>query len=129
MTARYDYGERRFFRDTRNGKVSGVCAGIADYFGFSVTVTRVLAVFALIFGTAVTLFMYFGLTLLIPAKPTAPEQPRPEQRAFRHSLRAAPRATMTDVKRSLLRIDTRLAKLERYVTSPRYNLDREIREL
>ena len=31
----------RFYRDKRNGKVMGVCAGIADYTGFDVSLVRV----------------------------------------------------------------------------------------
>ncbi len=129
MVNQTTYAGRRFFRDRRNGKITGVCAGIADYFGFSLGMTRVLAVIALLVATPATILLYIGLTLLIPVKDGEVELPKPEKRAFRTSLRSAPHATMTDVKRSLLRIDSRLAKLERYVTSPRYNLDREIREL
>ena len=40
------YGEQpasrtRFYRDKRNGKVFGICAGIADYTGFDVNLVRV----------------------------------------------------------------------------------------
>ena len=31
---------RRLYRDTENGILAGVCAGIADFFGFSVKATR-----------------------------------------------------------------------------------------
>ena len=31
----------RFYRDKRNGKVMGICAGIADYTGFDVTLVRI----------------------------------------------------------------------------------------
>ena len=31
----------RFYRDKRNGKLFGVCAGIADYTGFDVSLVRV----------------------------------------------------------------------------------------
>ena len=36
----------RFYRDKRNGKIMGVCAGIADYTGFDVTLVRIMLVAA-----------------------------------------------------------------------------------
>ena len=36
---------------------------------------------------------------------------------------------MADVRRRFQRLDARLARMERYVTSPRFNLDQEIRNL
>ena len=38
----------RFYRDKRNGKVMGVCAGIADYTGFDVTLVRIMMVAAIL---------------------------------------------------------------------------------
>jgi phage shock protein C len=124
-----DFRRRRFYRDRRNGKIAGVCAGLADYFGFDVTITRLLAIIALFAAPPVTLLLYFGLVVLVPATDLAGEGSRPERRAFRQELRSAPAATVTDVKRSLLRLDTRLARLERYVTSTQFELDRKIRNL
>lgn len=128
-----DYREppvRRFYRDRELGKVAGVCAGLADYFGFDLTMTRLLTVIALILAAPATIAIYIALAILVPA---APGQTRSEKRKadkeFRRGLRSAPRTTMTDVRRSLIRLDTRLARLERYVTSPRFDLDRKINDL
>lgn len=36
-----DWGcHNRFYRDTENRKIAGVCAGIADYFSWDVNVVR-----------------------------------------------------------------------------------------
>ena len=123
------YERRRFFRDSSNRRIAGVCSGLADYFGFDVTITRVLAVVAFFVAPPVTLLLYFGLVVLVPATDLHSDVPQPAKRAFRSSLRSAPATTVTDVKRSLLRLDARLARLERYVTSSQYDLDREIRNL
>ncbi len=126
---RDEYRRRRFYRDRRNGRIAGVCAGLADYFGFDVTITRLLAIVALFVAPPVTLMLYFGLVVLVPASDLEGEIPPPERRAFRQELRSSPATTVTDVKRTLLRLDTRLARLERYVTSSRFELDRKIRNL
>ncbi len=126
---RDEYRKRRFYRDRRNGRIAGVCAGLADYFGFDVTITRLLAIVALFVAPPVTLMLYFGLVVLVPAADLEGEIPQPERRAFRQELRSSPATTVTDVKRTLLRLDSRLARLERYVTSSQFELDRKIRNL
>lgn len=117
-------GGQRFTRSSDGGIIGGVCAGLADYFGFNLTATRFLAVLSLFFAFPLTMLAYFGAVVLIPAKPT--RSPDPE---FRQSLRSSPRQTMTDVRARFRTLDRRLARLERYVTSSRYQLDREFRNL
>ena len=41
-------GRRRFYRDRSRAMVGGVCAGLADYFGFNLRVTRILMVISLL---------------------------------------------------------------------------------
>lgn len=120
---------RRFFRDRQNGKIAGVCAGLADYFGVDLTVTRVLAVVALLLSPPLVILLYIGIVIMVPTTDPDRVLRQPERRRFRSHLRAAPTATVTDVKRSLLRLDARLARMERVVTSPRFDLERKIRDL
>jgi phage shock protein C len=37
----------KFYLDKRNGKVMGVCAGLADYTGLDVTLVRILLMLAI----------------------------------------------------------------------------------
>ncbi len=120
--------ERRFYRDRERGMLFGVCAGIADYFGFDLKVTRILAVVALILSAPMTLLVYFGIALLIPYRPVESVDLK-EDPDFRKALRSSPQATMAEIRRRFQRLDSRLARMERYVTSPRFNLDREFRDL
>lgn len=55
-------------RDTENGLILGVCAGIAGHFGLNVATLRVLAVLALVLATEPTLVVYLVAGLLMPAK-------------------------------------------------------------
>ena len=42
--SRYDsISRRRFYRNREKAMLGGVCAGLADYFGFNLRVTRILA--------------------------------------------------------------------------------------
>lgn len=108
--------------------VAGVCAGLADYFGFNLKVTRILAVISLFMAMPVTLLVYFGAVFLIPAAPAANNEPHYDEE-FRKAVRAAPRQTLSDMHRRFQTLDSRLARLERYVTSPRFDLDQEFRKL
>lgn len=119
---------RRFYRNRDRAMIAGVCAGLADYFGFNLKVTRILAVIAFFMATPVTLLAYFGTVFLVPSAPPNDQLPKfdPE---FRRALRSSPRETLGDVRRRFQALDGRLAKLERYVTSSRFDLDQEFRKL
>lgn len=119
---------RKFYRNRDRAMIAGVCAGIADYFGFNLRVTRILAVVSLFMATLVTLIAYFGVVLLIPAAPKDSDG-REYDPEFRRAVRAAPRQTLSDVRRRFQSLDSRLARLERYVTSPRFELDQEFKKL
>ena len=122
-----DSVRRRFYR-SRRGMIAGVCAGVADYFGFNLRVTRILAVIALIVATPATLLAYFGTVLLVPTGPVEPAEPDYDPN-FRRALRSDPSATMSEVNRRFRKLDSRLARMERYVTSSRFALDQEFRKL
>lgn len=126
-----DYGtirRRRFYRSRDRAMVAGVCAGLADYFGFNLKVTRLLAVVALFMAMPMTLLVYFGTVLLVPPAPDESERGTYDPE-FRRALRSAPRQTLGDVRRRFQSLDSRLARVERYVTSSRFKLDQEFRDL
>jgi len=119
---------RRFYRNREKAMLGGVCAGLADYFGFNLRVTRILAFIAFLMAAPMSLLVYFGTVLLIPAGP--PNGRKAEYDAeFRQAVRSAPAQTLSDVRRRFQSLDSRLARLERYVTSPRFDLDQEFRNL
>ena len=119
---------RRFFRNRDRAMIAGVCAGLADYFGFNLRVTRFLVFICLLLAPPFTLLVYFGIVFLVPAAPTLPEPPKYDPE-FRRAMRSDPAATLNDVRRRFQSLDSRLARLERYVTSPRFDLDQEFRRL
>ena len=125
----YDtYSSRRFYRNRDRAVVAGVCAGVADYFGFNRRVTRLLALIALLLAMPATLLIYFAIVLLVPAGPDPGRRPDYDAE-FRRAVRSDPAQTVNDVRRRYQSLDSRLARLERYVTSSRFNLDQEFRKL
>ncbi len=128
MNEQATVSDRRFYRDADRAILGGVCAGLADYFGFNLRVTRFLAFIAFLMAMPMAVITYLGIVLLVPAKSlrargqgTDPE--------FKRALRSSPQQTMSDVRRRFQMLDRRLARLEKYVTSSRYQLDQEFRKL
>jgi phage shock protein C len=59
--------QRVLYRDVDNGKISGVCAGLSDYFDIDVTLIRVIWVCLILFaGTG--LLVYLILALVVEPK-------------------------------------------------------------
>jgi phage shock protein C len=120
------YPRRRFYRNRDHAVVAGVCAGIADYFGFNRCATRFVALICLFVAMPVTLIIYFATVMLVPAAPARRcAYDDPPQR----KVRPDPSQTVSEVRRRYESLDSRLARLERYVTSSRYQLDQEFRNL
>ncbi len=128
-----DYGDprmspSRFYRDTRRGKLMGVCAGIADYFGFDPWGVRLIVLVSLIAFTLPTLFGYFAMGILFEAKPDhlyANEQ----EEVFWRGVRTRPDQTARDIRHKFRELERRLRAAEAYVTSREFKLNREIRDL
>lgn len=69
--------QRRLYRDVDNGKISGVCAGLSDYFDLDVTLIRVIwLILVLVAGTG--LLAYIIMALVIEPKEVVMNRMRKE---------------------------------------------------
>ena len=57
----------RFYKIRKNRLVAGVLAGLADKFGWNLTLARVLAIILMV-STQFGIFLYLVLALLLPYK-------------------------------------------------------------
>ena len=145
MSAYETYPSRGFYRSTDRAVLGGVCAGIADQFGFNLKVLRLLAVIAFIFAMPMAVIAYLAVVLLVPARagshyeaPVRKEKVcrRERRRARKQARREAKREAETASSRAaeIVRdkcqsLDERIADLEKTITSSRYQLDQEFRNL
>jgi phage shock protein C len=124
-----DSGEPRrnkLYRNKRDGMIAGVCAGFADYFGFDLGMTRVVTVITAVFFFQVLILVYFVLALILKPAPAKFEDPPAEREpGLGRRVRAEPHATLSSVRHRFRDLDARLQRLEKYVTSERFRLDRE----
>src|SRR5256885_10198439 len=80
----------RFYRDKSNGKFLGVCAGIADYTGFDVSLVRVCFLAAMFMSGGSILPFYFIAAFVPPTKPPPFEVTDREKQKLLPGVRGAP---------------------------------------
>ena len=108
--------KKRFYLDKANGRIFGVCSGIARHMGWDPTFVRV-AVVLLTLVTFPWMLVAYGAAAMIGKK-------RPDV----HGDEAVrPLRTSTyELNRSMRDIDRRMAEVETYVTAQNPGLAREI---
>ena len=118
-----------FYLDKKNGKLMGVCAGLADYTGFDVTLVRILFILGVFMGAGALIPVYFVAGFIANDKPRELQSTDPEEKKFWQGVRTSPSRTARDIKSRFRDIDRRLAQLEHYVTLENRSLAREIEQL
>jgi phage shock protein C len=116
-------------RDPQNGKIAGVCAGVANYYGVEVWIVRCIAVTGLLFLNSITFTAYWIMYFVMDDPKTQKKRGRKE--AKRKSLpevqkEASPRRNLKNVQADLSEVELRLRRMETHVTSGQYELQREL---
>ena len=109
---------RKFEVDRANGKVAGVCAGVANMTGWDVTIVRVALVL-------LTITIAFPWSLIAYAAAAFVGQPKRGTGGYALSRSVSREETRERVRN----LDLRMQAIETYVTSSNSQLAREIEEL
>ena len=69
----------RFYRNTRRGRLGGICAGISDFLKVDVYWVRIAFLVSILFSFGVAFWSYIILWLFLPEKPSVPipDVPKP----------------------------------------------------
>lgn len=123
---------RRLYRDVENGKLGGVCAGLANYFGLEIWLVRILVLAAFFMGFGFIVPIYFAAWLILdpmPAQQVDDEQEpiRVKTRSWRAGSR--PAEALDVVERRFAELEKRLQQMERFVTSEKFRLHRAFKDL
>ena len=118
----------RLYRDTYNGVIMGVCAGIADYFGINAWAVRLAAVIGLFLFTIPAIIGYVLAGFFVPKKPEGLYE-SPGEEAFWRGVRTEPGRTAHDLGHKFREMERRLRAVEAYVTSREFRLKRDIDDL
>lgn len=118
--------QQRLYRDTDHACIAGVCAGLAEKHGLPRFLVRVIAVLLLFtpLNFAVVI-AYIVAAFAIPRKP-ADLYRSPEEEIFWRSVNRAPSDTFGSLRHRYRELEHRLRRMEAYITSSEFELDREL---
>jgi phage shock protein C len=135
--------QRRLYRDADRAVLGGVCAGLAGYLGFNLKVTRFLMFIAFLTAMPIAVIGYLAAVFLIPSasslnygvetdetfcrrRKSRKSRKARNEREFAEASRASVAA---DIDHRCRSIDERLVRLEKLVTSRRFQLEQELSRL
>lgn len=147
---------RDLYLDRENRKIVGVCAGVARYFGIEAWVARCAALTGLIFLPSIVFPAYWVAFFVMGRSPSDREmrrQANERRRAARRGRRGfegkrrrksrrdhrspapefgarfSPRRSLRAAQADLAEVELRLRRMEAFVTSDRYELERGFAEI
>jgi phage shock protein C len=139
------------FRNTREGKIAGVCAGIANYFGWEAWLVRILAVSGVLLGMGWFIVIYIAGWFILDKTPS--EKDKTSKKTNKYSSASSqsfneevvsdsikvksriwqagepPKQAFRDIRTKFSRIERELRLIEQYVTSAEFTVSREINKL
>ncbi|WP_137681220.1 envelope stress response membrane protein PspC [Aurantiacibacter suaedae] len=118
----------KLYRDKANGKLFGVCAGIADYTGVDAFWVRIALVFLTFATGGWTIPAYVIASVILNKKPPY-LYAEPEETRYWQSVRQSPKRTAREIRARMKDIDRRLAEVESYYVSSNPRLSAEIERL
>lgn len=119
---------RRLYRDTGNGWLAGVCAGIADYLGLNRALVRLVVFILAVPFTLTMAIAYVIMALVLRHKPKALFRDAAEEQFWRE-VRVEPSRSTGDLLKKFERIERKLRHAEARVTSSSFRLRRAFRDL
>lgn len=144
------------YRNTAQGKIAGICAGIADYFGWETWLVRILVVSGVLFGIPFLVLGYIAAWFILDEKPETPvttvksrfhkadnDSKKYNNRQSEHnneheSIKVKtriwqsgepPKQAFHDIRKQFKTLEKKLQRIEHYVTSTEFTVAREINKL
>ena len=142
------------YRDAEQGKIAGVCAGIADYFGWETWLVRILVVSGVLFGMPFLILGYVAAWFILdkaPEKTMSGHQESGESQYAKHHQQGKqnddvsnesikvkariwqagepPKQALYDIRRKFRSLEGKVQAMEQFVTSAEFTVSREINKL
>ena len=142
--------KRELYRDPSRGKISGVCAGLSDYFGLELWVVRIIAVTLLLFFQFPIFVAYIIAYLVLEPKPGTSKHDKHAgiKRKIKSGLDRktdklkdaasvqqiwkkgrVPGQKLRGLNQQFKTLENRLQSMETYVTSKQFELRKEFQNL
>lgn len=117
------------YRDKHNAKISGVCAGIADYTGVAPVWVRIGAVTAIFISQGLAIPAYIVASFVLEKKPPHLYTDDKQEEQYWQRVRQSPTRTAREIRARFRDIDRRLADVETHYVSNNPRLTHEIEQL
>lgn len=126
---------RELYRDPINGKLSGVCAGLANYFGLEVWLVRIMVISAaLLGGSFLVILAYLAMTFMIEKQPRRYVDELKSKKE--HTLKQkpweqgqTPEFLLNTLESDFEKIERDVRNIEAYVTSDTFKVNREFKNM
>ncbi|WP_434359814.1 envelope stress response membrane protein PspC [Parasalinivibrio latis] len=126
---------KTLYRDPANGKLGGVCAGLAEYFDMEIWLVRILVVSAFLLGGGFFIIVaYVAAMLILEKMPTDREEEVLQQRQHQVKQKPwqsgqTPNRVLNDLEHELNAMELKVRDMEAYVTSSSFRVQREFSKL
>ena len=140
---------KELYRIPSQGRIAGVCAGVADYFGWETWLVRILVVSGVLLGGGWLIVIYIAGWFILDKKDIdglstnftpnkAKHHQVSEEDIANESIKVKakiwqsgepPRQAFRDIKRKYQVLEQQLQSIEKYVTSAEFTVSREISKL
>ena len=142
---------RELYRIPSQGKIAGVCAGIADYFAWEPWLVRILVVSGVLLGMGWFIVIYIAAWFILDKKSANKSQfsqgaseddvsvnQQAKNDITNESIKVKariwqagepPKQAFRDIRKKFFTLEKQLRSMERYVTSPEFTVSREINKL
>lgn len=139
------------YRNPSQGKIAGVCAGLAEYFGWETWLVRILVVSGVLLGMSWFIVVYIAGWFILDKKclkkgkaqaqenkdtgkteKSEPDDFATESIKVKSRIWQAgepPKQAFRDIRSKFKTLERELRQIERYVTSPEFTVSREINKL
>ncbi|EAR53511.1 hypothetical phage shock protein C [Photobacterium sp. SKA34] len=126
---------KTLYRDPKKGKLGGVCAGLAEYFGVEIWLVRILAVSAFLLGLGFfATIAYIAAWLILDKMP--PQRKEQQDTYTEHNVKQKPWQAGRSAHQILQKVNSefdtaekKVQQMEAYVTSFAFKVDREFNKL
>jgi phage shock protein C len=131
-------GKIELKRNPEKGKIAGVCAGIAEYYGWETWLIRIIAISGLFLSGSFFFFAYIAAWVILEKKSPAAgwKSKVTDDNAVHFEIKSKvwqagqpPRQAFYEIKSTFDNLEMRLQQMESYVTSKQFTVNREINKL
>lgn len=120
----------KLYRNTKEGRIGGVCAGIADYINVNPWIVRLAFVIGVVFFAFAPVFLIGYLVLWMVLRPRPADlYENAEEEVFWRSVTTKPDQTLAGLKAKLRDLDRQIGEMEGFIASKEFDLHRQFRDL